>query len=121
MTWSRLLLGCSGWVTEVGLENFGLVRSTRRLSGASCRHPLPFSGLMQVGAAGRLSLELEDRPDPPQAPAANATARPMHTSAARGRRLGVLRRTVRSLRCRWLLGRTGSSAALWVAPERTLN
>jgi hypothetical protein len=40
MTWASRLLGCSGLVIEVGLENDGLMRSTRLPVGASCRQPL---------------------------------------------------------------------------------
>src|SRR5262245_7402122 len=52
MTCSTLLLGWVGLVIEVGLENDGLTRSIRRPAGAIWRHPLPFSGLTQLGPGG---------------------------------------------------------------------
>ena len=77
-------------VTEVGLENFGMLRSTRWLAGATGRHPLPLSGLMQPGPVDIVAavdcLEFEDAPDPPHAPAASATASATLSSATPGQR-----------------------------------
>src|SRR5262245_37687489 len=89
MTCATLLLGCSGLVIEVGSENDGLTRSTRLSVGAIGRHPLPLSGLMQLGLAGVVAgvdlLELEDASDPPHALATSATTRPRPSSVTPGR------------------------------------
>src|SRR6266545_2874395 len=91
MTWASLLLGCSGLVIDVGLENDGLVRSTRLSPGASWRQPPPFSGWMHAGPAGMVAagagfLELDAADPPPHALVASATTRPAPSSAASGRR-----------------------------------
>src|SRR4029453_17854000 len=121
MTWAILLLGCSGLVTEVGLENDGLVRSTRLLAGATGRHPLPLSGRMQAGPggiiAGAVDLRgLEDDPDP-HALATSATARPRPSRIAPRRRL---RHRDRRGLARWLgisssCRRNPRAAAGWTA------
>src|SRR4029434_8059403 len=90
MTCAILLVGCSGLVTDVGSENFGLVRSTRLFAGATGRHPLPLSGLMTLGptgiGAGVHWGELEVPPCPPQALVTSATTSPTLSSAAPGQR-----------------------------------
>src|ERR671919_2614843 len=98
MTWAIVLLGCSGLVIEVGLENLGLARSTRLPAGASGRQPPPWSGRMQLGPGGRVAAgvalrALDDRPDPSHPPAASrARARPTASSVAPGRPFGPGRR-----------------------------
>src|SRR4030095_655525 len=90
MTWAILLVGCSGLVPDVGSDKFGLVRSPRLFAGATGRHPLPLSGLMQLGPTGIVAavdcVELEDPPDPPQALGTSPTTTPTLSSAAPGQR-----------------------------------
>ena len=83
MTWAILLLGWSGLVIGVGWENDGLVRSTRLSAGATRRHPLPLSGLMQLGPAAIVAgVGLLELGGALQAPVTTATARPMVSNAA---------------------------------------
>ena len=54
--WVTWAMGNRGLVISVGREKAGVARSTRWLSGASGRQPLPFSCLTQVAAAAVLGV-----------------------------------------------------------------
>jgi L-aminopeptidase/D-esterase-like protein len=69
MTCSTRLVGCSGFVIDVGLVKVGVARSTRSLSGATGRHSsvvLPDSSttLMHSAAAGMDGAREESLPHP---------------------------------------------------------
>ena len=68
--WVTWAMGSSGLVISVGRAKAGVARSTRWLSGASGRQPLPFSCLTQVASAWRPMVGAAGLPASPPDPQA---------------------------------------------------